>query len=89
LIQESIINQNLIHGCDSIMKDKEKIISAIKDLNSIRAVYHRELEEIEKQYREKKISKEKLEKHKDSYDKRKEKIRDKIQKLEEQLEKLK
>ncbi len=71
------------------MKDKDKIMNEIKDLNSIRAVYHRELEEIEQQYREKKISKEKLEKHKDNYNKRKEKIRDKIHKLEEQLEKLK
>ena len=67
------------------MSKKDKIEYKIKDLNAIRAMYHRDLEEFEKKYKEKEISKEKFEKHKINYDKKREKIRKKIHSLEEKL----
>ena len=48
-------------------------------------MYHRDLEEFEKKYKDKKITKEEFEKHKESYEKKREKIREKIHKLEGKL----
>ena len=56
------------------MSKKDNIEDKIKDLNEMRAVYHRDLEEFEK--------------HKINYEKKKEKIRNKVKKLEEKLEKI-
>jgi len=67
------------------MSKKDKIEDKIKDLNEMRAVYHRNLEEFEKKYKENEISKEELEKHKINYENKKEKIRIKIHRLEEKL----
>lgn len=67
------------------MSKKEKIEDKIKDLNEMRAVYHRDLEEFEKQHKENEISEEELEKHKINYENKKEKIRIKIHRLEEKL----
>jgi chromosome segregation ATPase len=69
--------------------DVNKIENKIKDLNEIRAIYHRNLEEFERQYNEKKISTKHFEKHKIDYDKKREKIRKEIHILEEKLEQLK
>jgi len=67
------------------MSKKDKIEDKIKDLNEMRAVYHRNLEEFEKKYKENEISKEELEKHKINYENKKQKIRIKIHRLEEKL----
>ena len=67
------------------MSKKDKIEDKIKDLNEMRAVYHRNLEEFEKKYKENEISKEELEKHKINYENKKQKIRIKINRLEEKL----
>ncbi len=67
------------------MSSKDKIEDKIKDLNSMRAMYHRDFEEFEKKYNEKEIPKEQLEKHKIIYEKKREKIRIKIHRLEEKL----
>jgi chromosome segregation ATPase len=69
--------------------DVNKIENKIKDLNEIRAIYHRDLEEFERQYNEKEISTKQFEKHKIDYDKKREKIRKEIHILEEKLEQLK
>jgi len=66
--------------------NKEKIESEIKELNAIRAMRHREFNEIEKRYDRKEISDKSFEKHKQKYDSRLEKIKDKIRKLEEKHE---
>lgn len=71
------------------MSKKDKIEDKIKDLNEIRAVYHRDLEEFERQYEEQEISKKKFEKHKINYEKKREKIRKEIHILEEKLEQMK
>jgi len=65
---------------------KEKIESEIKELNAIRAMRHRDFNEIEKRYDRKEISDKSFEKHKQKYDSRLEKIKDKIRKLEEKHE---
>ena len=65
---------------------KEKIESEIKELNAIRAMRHRDFNEIEKRYDRKEISDKSFEKHKQKYDSRIEKIKDKIRKLEEKHE---
>ena len=70
------------------MSKKDKIEDEIKNLNAIRAMYHRDLEEFEKKYKDKEISKEDFEKHRINYDKKREKIRKKIHILEEKLEQL-
>jgi chromosome segregation ATPase len=70
------------------MSKKDKIEDKIKDLNEMRAVYHRDLEEFERRYKEKEISKEELEKHKINYEEKREKIRNKIHSLEEKLGKI-
>jgi len=70
------------------MSKKDKIEDKIKDLNATRAMYHRDLEEFERRYKEKQISKEELEKHNINYEKKREKIRNKINSLEEKLEKI-
>ena len=67
------------------MSKKDKIEDKINDLNQMRAVYHRNLEEFEKKYKENEISKEELEKHKINYENKKQKIRIKIHRLEEKL----
>ena len=67
------------------MSKKDKIEDKIKDLNEMRAVYHRDLERFEKKYDENEISKEELEKHKINYENKKQKIRIKIHRLEEKL----
>ena len=66
--------------------NKEKIESEIKELNAIRAMRHRDFNEIEKRYDRKEISDKSFEKHKQKYDSRLEKIKDKIRKLEEKHE---
>jgi len=66
--------------------NKEKIESEIKELNAIRAMRHRDFNEIEKRYDRKEISDKSFEKHKQKYDSRIEKIKDKIRKLEEKHE---
>ena len=71
------------------MNKKGKIEDKINDLNSIRAVYHRELDEYEKQYKKQEISKEEFEKHKRRYEKKREKIRHKIHTYEEKLQQIK
>ncbi len=71
------------------MDEKEKIRAKIEDLNSIRAMYHKEFKEIERKHKGKKISDKDFEKLKRKYDKRAEKIRLKINKLEKKFEKLK
>lgn len=70
------------------MSKKDKIEYKIKDLNAMRAMYHRDLEVFEKKYKGKEISKEVFEKKKINYDKKREKIRNKIYILEEKLEQL-
>jgi len=70
------------------MSKKNKIEDKIKDLNATRAMFHRDLEEFERKYKEEEISKEDLEKHKINYEKKREKIRNKIHSLEEKLEKI-
>jgi hypothetical protein len=70
------------------MDKKHRFEDAIKDLNAIRAVYHREFEKYEKQYKNKDISKKEFEKHKINYEKKREKIRVKIHHFEKELEKL-
>jgi len=70
------------------MSNKGKIEDKIKDLNEIRAIYHRDLEGFENKYKEKEISKEKFEKNRINYEKKREKIRKKINKLERKLEQL-
>ena len=70
------------------MSKKNKIEDKIKDLNATRAMYHRDLEEFERRYKKKEISKEELEKHKINYEEKREKIRNKIHGLEEKLEKI-
>ena len=65
--------------------DKEKIQDEIKELNAIRAMYHREFELFEDRYHRNEISEKDLEKHKIKYEKKKEKIRVKIHKLEVKL----
>lgn len=70
------------------MSKKDKIEDKIKDLNATRAMYHRDFEEFEKHYKEKKISKDEFDKHKNNFEKKREKIRKKIHKLEEKLEKI-
>ncbi len=71
------------------MDEKEKIRAKIEDLNSIRAMYHKEFKEIEMKHKGKKMSDKDFEKTKRKYDKRAEKIRLKINKLEKKFEKLK
>jgi len=66
--------------------NKEKIESEIKELNAIRAMRHRDFNEIEKRYDRKEISDKSFEKHKQKYDSRIKKIKDKIRKLEEKHE---
>ena len=63
--------------------NKEKIESEIKELNAIRAMRHRDFNEIEKRYDRKEISDKSFEKHRQKYDSRIEIIKDKIRKLEE------
>lgn len=70
------------------MNEKIKIEYKIKDLNEIRAIYHRDFEEFERQYYEKKISEKQFEKHKNHFEKKKEKIQKEIRLLEEKLEQL-
>jgi uncharacterized protein YPO0396 len=70
------------------MSKKDKIENKIKDLNEMRAVYHRNLEEFEKQYKENEMSKEELDKHNIKYEKKREKIRKKIHTLNEKLEQM-
>ena len=70
------------------MNKKDKIENKIKDLNEIRAMYHKDFVEFEDKYKEKEISKEELEKHKINYEQKREKIRNKIHSLEEKLEKM-
>ena len=66
--------------------NKGKIESEIKKLNAIRAMRHRDFNEIEKRYDRKEISDKSFEKHKQKYDSRIEKIKIKIRKLEEKHE---
>ena len=54
------------------MRKKDKIEDEIKNLNAIRAMYHRDLEEFEKKYKDNEMSKEEFEKHKINYDKKRE-----------------
>ena len=70
------------------MSKKIKIEDKIKDLNEIRAVYHRDFEGIEQQFYEKKLSEKQFEKHKIHFEKKKEKLREEIRKLEEKLEQI-
>jgi predicted DNA binding CopG/RHH family protein len=70
------------------MSKKEKIEDKIKDLNATRAMFHRDFERFEKQYKDKDISKEEFKKHKINYEKKREKIRIKIHALEGKLEQL-
>ena len=70
------------------MNEKSKIETKIKDLNEIRAIYHRDFEEIEQQFYEKKLSEKQFEKHKIHFKKKKEKLREEIRKLEEKLEQI-
>ena len=65
--------------------DKGKIESEIKELNSFRAIHHRDFKEIEKRYGRKEISDKSFEKHKRKYDLKLEKIKKKIRKLEEDI----
>jgi len=67
--------------------NKDKIEKEIKELNAIRALHHRDFNEIEKRYNRKEISDKTFEKHKQKYDSRLEKIKSKIRKLEEKSEK--
>jgi hypothetical protein len=62
--------------------NKEKIESEIKELNAIRAMHHRDFNEIEKRHNKKEISDKSFEKHKQKYDSRIEKIKGKLRKLE-------
>ena len=55
----------------------------IKKLNAIKAMRHRDFNEIEKRYDRKEISNKNFEKHKRKYDSRIEKIKEKIRRLEE------
>ena len=66
--------------------NKEKSENEIKELNAIRAMYHRDFKEIEKRYNKKEISDKRFEKHKQKYDSRIEKIKGKIRKFEEKHE---
>jgi len=66
--------------------DKEKIENKIKELNSFRARYHRDFQEIEKKYNNKNISEKDYEKHKRKHELKMEKIRVKIRQFEEKLE---
>ena len=65
--------------------NKEKIEDKIKELNAVRAMYHRDFEEYEKKYDNHKISIEEFEKHKRKYEKQREGIREKIHKLEKKI----
>ena len=65
--------------------NKEKIEDKIKELNAVRAMYHRDFEEYEKKYDKHKISTKEFEKHKRKYEKQREDIREKIHKLEKKL----
>jgi len=71
------------------MVDKKKIDDKIKDLNSIRAMYHRDFKENEIKHLEKKITDKAFEKHKKVYEKHVEKIKIKILKLERKIGQLK
>ena len=70
------------------MSEKSKIEDKIKDLNEIRAIYHRDFDEIEQQFYEKKLSNKQYDKHKIHFEKKKEKLRKEIHKLEEKLERI-
>jgi len=63
-----------------------KIDRKIKNLNQIRKMYIRDFEELEKQYKNGGISKERFEKHQMKFEKRKEKIRQKIHALEQKMQ---
>ena len=63
--------------------NKEKIESEIKELNAMRAMHHRDFNEIEKRYDRKEISDKIFEKHKRKYDSKIGKIKEKIRKFEE------
>jgi hypothetical protein len=67
------------------MMKREKIDSEIKDLNSTRAMYHKEFMSVEKKYHDKKISKKDYEKYKRKYELKNEKIKSKIRLLEEKM----
>jgi hypothetical protein len=62
------------------------IENKIKELNAIRAMFHRDFIEIERRFNKKEISDRIFEKHKRKYDSKIEKIKDKIRKLEEKNE---
>ncbi len=66
--------------------DKEKIENKIKELNSFRARYHRDFQEIERKHNNKSISEKDYEKHKRKNELKMEKIRVKIRQFEEKLE---
>ena len=66
--------------------DKEKIENKIKELNSFRARYHRDFQEIEIKHNNKSISEKDYEKHKRKHELKMEKIRVKIRQFEEKLE---
>jgi predicted ribosome quality control (RQC) complex YloA/Tae2 family protein len=68
--------------------NKDKIKDKIKELNAVRAMYHRDFEEYEQKYYDHNISREAFEKQKRKYEKQRETIRRKIHKLEEKLERL-
>jgi len=78
----------MFHSLLMQMNDKSKIEDKIKDLNAMRAIYHRDYETFEKQYKNNEITKDQFEKHKNTYEKKRDKIKIKIQALEEKLEKI-
>jgi septal ring factor EnvC (AmiA/AmiB activator) len=85
---QKYINHNIFIPLMMQMTDKSKIEEKIKDLNAMRATYHRDFETFEKQYKNNEITKEQLEKHKIHYEKKRDKIKNKIQALEQKLEKI-
>ncbi len=64
---------------------REKLEEKIKELNEIRAMYHRRFKDIEEKWKDGEISEDTYNKHKEKYEKQKEKIKNKIHILEEKL----
>ena len=62
------------------------IENKIKELNAIRAMFHRDFIEIERRFNKKEISDRIFEKHKRKYDSKIGKIKEKIRKFEEKNE---
>jgi hypothetical protein len=65
--------------------NRDKIESEIKELNSFRARYKRDFNEIEKRFHKTEISEKNFQKQKQKYNSKVEKIKLKIRKLEEEL----